>query len=141
MNALLGSIPATTPDFLWSLVGSLHFMRLSLEERRTRGPVQSCIQEIGAIDGCPILRALCEGWDSQISPFKHDGERSCLDRSVDRPAAQLRSETWATHSMSGDSPRAAIPEPLQAGTDNPPRVPFEYIAVELRLRVSGAAAQ
>jgi hypothetical protein len=21
------------------------------------------------IDGCPILRALCEGWDSQISPF------------------------------------------------------------------------
>jgi hypothetical protein len=69
MNALLGSIPSTNPDFLWSLVGSLHFMRLSLKERRTRGPVQSCIQEIGAIDGCPILRALCEGWDSQISPF------------------------------------------------------------------------
>ena len=39
-----------------------------LKERRTRGPVQSCVQEIGAIDGCPILRALCEGWDSHISP-------------------------------------------------------------------------
>jgi hypothetical protein len=67
--ALLGSIPATNPDFLWSFVGSLHFMRLSLKERRTRGPVQSRVQEIGAIDGCPILRVLCEGWDTQISPF------------------------------------------------------------------------
>jgi hypothetical protein len=42
--------PPTNPDFLWSLVGSLHFMRLSLKERRTRGPVQSCVQEIGAPD-------------------------------------------------------------------------------------------
>jgi hypothetical protein len=67
-------------------VGSLHFMRLSLKERRTRGPVQSRVQEIGAIDGCPmrlprvkasvlpavsapILRVLCEGWDDQISPL------------------------------------------------------------------------
>ena len=62
-------LPAPYPNFLWSLVGSLHFMRLSLKERRTRDPVQSYVQEIGAIDGCPILRVLCEGWDSQISPF------------------------------------------------------------------------
>ncbi len=53
-NALLGSIPSTNPDFLWSLVSSLHSMRLSSKERRTRGPVQSCVQEIGAIDGCPM---------------------------------------------------------------------------------------
>jgi hypothetical protein len=37
MNALLGSIPApiaecpTSPIFLWSFVGSLNFMRLSLK--------------------------------------------------------------------------------------------------------------
>src|ERR1700678_3700691 len=36
---------------------------------------------------------------------------------------------------------ASIPEPLQAKTDNPPRVPFVYIAWELRPRVCGAAAQ
>jgi hypothetical protein len=87
MNALLHSTPATDPDFLWGFVGSLHLMRLSLKERRTRGPVQSRVQEIGAIDGCPmrlprvkasvlpavsapILRVLCEGWDTQISPFR-----------------------------------------------------------------------
>jgi hypothetical protein len=40
-------------------VSSLHFMRLSLKERRTRGPVQSCVQEIGAIDGWAILCFLC----------------------------------------------------------------------------------
>jgi CheY-like chemotaxis protein len=34
-------------------VGSLHFMRLSLKERRTSGPVQSRVQEIGAIE-CPM---------------------------------------------------------------------------------------
>jgi hypothetical protein len=27
-------------------VGSLIFLRLSLKERRTRGPIQSCVQEI-----------------------------------------------------------------------------------------------
>jgi hypothetical protein len=85
MNALLPSIPATNPDFLWSFVGSLYLMRLSLKERRTRGPVQSRVQEIGAIDGCPmrlprvktsvlpavsapILRVLCEGWESRPEP-------------------------------------------------------------------------
>ena len=68
-NTLFGVHPATNPDFLRSLVSSLHFMRLSLKERRTRGPVQSCVQEIGAIDGCPILRVLREGWDTRISPF------------------------------------------------------------------------
>jgi len=73
----LGSIPSTNPDFLWSLVGSLHFMRLPLKERRTRGPVQSCVQEIGAIDGCPILRALCEGWDSQSHPLTSHGKQTC----------------------------------------------------------------
>jgi hypothetical protein len=53
-NTLLGSIPAPIagcahPDFLWSFVGSLNFMRLSLKERRTRGPIQSCVQEIRGI--------------------------------------------------------------------------------------------
>ena len=47
MPYAFGSYPRTnrrvphTPDFLWSFVGSLNFMRLSLKERRTRGPVQS----------------------------------------------------------------------------------------------------
>ena len=86
MNALLGSIPATNPDFLWSLVGSLHFMRLSLKERRTRGPVQSCVQKIGGIDGCPILRVLCEGWDTRISRFKEPNctpkDRKARNRSL-----------------------------------------------------------
>ena len=54
MNALLHSTPATDPDFLWGFVGSLHLMRLSLKERRTRDPVQSRVQEIGAIDWCPM---------------------------------------------------------------------------------------
>ena len=57
--AAFGLYPSTNPDFLWSLVSSLRFKRLSLKERRTRGPVQSCAQEIGAIDGCPIPRFLC----------------------------------------------------------------------------------
>jgi hypothetical protein len=30
-----------------------------------------------AIDGCPILRVLCEGWDNQISPSNiHDSSHS-----------------------------------------------------------------
>jgi hypothetical protein len=50
------------PDFLWSFVGSLNCMRLSLEERRTRGRVQSCVQEIRGISilrcGIPLLSPL-----------------------------------------------------------------------------------
>ncbi len=77
------ALPRHQPDFLWSFEGSPDFIRLSLKERRTRGPVQSCVQEIGAVDGCPmrlprvkasvlhavaapILRVLCEGWDKRI---------------------------------------------------------------------------
>jgi hypothetical protein len=37
------------PDFLWSLMGLANFMRLSFKERRTRGPVQCCVQEIRGI--------------------------------------------------------------------------------------------
>jgi hypothetical protein len=50
MNALW-FYPATNrrvphiPDFLLSFVGLLNFMRLS-SEKRTRGPVESCVQEI-----------------------------------------------------------------------------------------------
>ena len=105
-NALLG-LSLTNPDFLWSLVGSLHFMRLSLKERRTRSPVQSCVQEIGAIDGCPILRVLCEGWDSQVSPpdlprkadlfLRRPGFLLAKGSRPEHPG--LKSETWATHSM------------------------------------------
>jgi hypothetical protein len=47
------------PDFLWSFVGSLNFMRLSLKERRTRSPVQSCVQEIRGIS-----LVFGEMWDS-----------------------------------------------------------------------------
>jgi hypothetical protein len=53
------------PDFLWSFVGSLNFMRLSLKERRTRGPVQSCVQEIRGIS--LVFR---EMWDTTGLPLK-----------------------------------------------------------------------
>ena len=78
-----------------------------LKERRTRGPVQSCVQEIGGIDGCPILRALCEGWDSQVSPpdlprkadlfLRRPGFLLAKGSRPEHPG--LKSETWATHSM------------------------------------------
>jgi hypothetical protein len=86
-------------------------MRLSLNERRTRGPVQSCVQEIGAIDGypmrlprvkasvlpavsAPILRVLCEGWDSQISPF--DLPRKA-DLFLRKPGFLLAYGSWPYH--------------------------------------------
>ena len=37
------SLGYAPPDFLWNLVALLHFMRLSLTERRTRGLVQCCV--------------------------------------------------------------------------------------------------
>jgi hypothetical protein len=37
------SLHCATPDFLWDLVALVHFMRLSLTERRTRGLVQRCV--------------------------------------------------------------------------------------------------
>jgi hypothetical protein len=49
---------------LWSFVGSLNFMRLS-SERRTSGPVQSCVQEIR---GIPLV--FREMWDSRGLPLK-----------------------------------------------------------------------
>jgi hypothetical protein len=53
------------PDFLCSFVGSLNFMRLSFKERRTRGPVQSCVQEIRGIS-----LVFCEMWDTAGLPLK-----------------------------------------------------------------------
>jgi hypothetical protein len=47
------------PDFLWSLVGSANFMRLSFKERRTRRPVRCHVQEIRGIS--LVFR---EMWDS-----------------------------------------------------------------------------
>ena len=38
-------------------------------KRKAHSGLSEPVEEIGAIDGCPILRVLCEGWDSQISPF------------------------------------------------------------------------
>jgi hypothetical protein len=37
------SLHFAPPDFLWNLVALMHFMRLSLTERRTRGPVQCSV--------------------------------------------------------------------------------------------------
>jgi hypothetical protein len=60
-----------TPDFLWSFVGSRNFLRLSLKkgahakERRTRGSVQSCVQEIRGIS--LVFR---EMWDTAGLPLK-----------------------------------------------------------------------
>ncbi len=52
-------------DFLCSFVGSLTCMRLSLKERRTRGPIQSCVQEIRGIS-----LVFGEMWDSTALPPK-----------------------------------------------------------------------
>jgi hypothetical protein len=60
------------------------------------------------IDGCPVLRVLCEGWDRQISPFSLPRK---ADLFIGRPGYSgqdplakrnpgLKSETWATHSKS-----------------------------------------
>jgi hypothetical protein len=53
--------------------GSSSFLRRSI---RLLGSIPA------TIDGCPILRALCEGWDSQISPStshnsRYNGKRIC----------------------------------------------------------------
>ena len=37
------------PDFLWSLVGTIKLYAPFLKERRTRGRVQSCVQEIRGV--------------------------------------------------------------------------------------------
>jgi hypothetical protein len=37
------SLHCAPPDFLWNLVALVHFMRLSLTERRTRGLVQRSV--------------------------------------------------------------------------------------------------
>jgi hypothetical protein len=37
------SLHCAPPDFLWNLVALVRFMRLSLTERRTRGPVQCSV--------------------------------------------------------------------------------------------------
>ena len=54
-----------TPDLLWSFVGSQNFMRLSIKESRTRGPVQSGVQEIRGIS--LVFR---EMWDTAGLPLK-----------------------------------------------------------------------
>jgi hypothetical protein len=46
------------------------------------------------IDGCPILRVLCEGWDSQISPFNLPRK---ADLFLGRPGCS------ATHHLRGET--------------------------------------
>jgi hypothetical protein len=88
-----------TPDFLWSLVGSASFMRLSLEERRTSIPVESRVQEIRGIS--LVFR---EMWDTTAhngQPFKVEDERS---RFVVSHISRKTSEIWGTRgSLSGQS--------------------------------------
>jgi hypothetical protein len=38
-----GSLHYAPPDFLWNLVALVHFMRLSLTERRTHVHVHCCV--------------------------------------------------------------------------------------------------
>jgi hypothetical protein len=48
------------PDFLRRSVASRNFTRLSLKERRTRRPVQTCVQEIRGIS-----RKTSERWGTR----------------------------------------------------------------------------
>jgi hypothetical protein len=53
------------PDFLWSLVGSTKLYAPFLNERRTRGRVQGCVQEIRGIS--LVFR---EMWDTTaLTPY------------------------------------------------------------------------
>jgi hypothetical protein len=56
-SALLGSIPSTNPDFLWSLVNSLHFMRLSLKEGAHVVLSRVAYRKSGQSTGCPMRLA------------------------------------------------------------------------------------
>jgi hypothetical protein len=53
------------PDFLSRLVALCYCVRISLKESRTRGPVQSCVQEIRGIS--LVFR---EMWDTAGLPLK-----------------------------------------------------------------------
>jgi hypothetical protein len=61
------------PDFLGS--GGRPFQVVA------RGGTPSLTLAPHPIDGCPILRALCEGWDKQISPRNRQRQADLFLRS------------------------------------------------------------
>ena len=93
-SALLGSIPSTNPDFLWSLVNSLHFMRLSLKEGahvvlsrvayRKSGQSTGCPMRLARVKAsvlpavaAPILRVLAKGGIVKSHPSISHAKRTC----------------------------------------------------------------
>jgi hypothetical protein len=57
----LGSIPPTNPDFLWSLVGSLHFMRLSLKKGAHVVLSRAPYRKSGESTGAPSFALFAKG--------------------------------------------------------------------------------
>jgi hypothetical protein len=88
-----------TPDFLWNLVGSASYMRLSLEERRTSIPVQRRVQEIRGIS--LVFR---EMWDTTNLNLSSLTFKRGQWRAVASHISQKTSEMWGTRgSQSGQS--------------------------------------
>jgi hypothetical protein len=83
------------PDFLWSFVGSLNFLRLSLK-RAARGSFQSCVQEIRGIS--LVFR---EMWDTAGLPLK-----PVAGQQIHRGAPCSHQRTWAEND--GRSPTTAF---------------------------------
>ena len=76
-NTLLGSIPSTNPDFLWSLVGSLHFMRLSLKKGAHVVLSRAAYRKSGESTGAPSFALFAKGGIVRSQPLTSHGKQTC----------------------------------------------------------------
>jgi hypothetical protein len=76
-NALLGSSPSTNPDFLWSLVGSLHFMRLSLKKGAHVVLSRAAYRKSGESTGAPSFALFAKGGIVRSHPLTSHGKQTC----------------------------------------------------------------
>jgi len=73
----LGSIPSTNPDFLWSLVGSLHFMRLSLKKGAHVVLSRAAYRKSGESTGAPSFALFAKGGIVRSHPLTSHGRQTC----------------------------------------------------------------
>jgi hypothetical protein len=84
-NALLGSIPSTNPDFLWSLVGSLHFMRLSLKKGAHVVLSRAAYRKSGESTGAPPFALFAKGGMVRSHPLTPHGKQTCSLGDLEHP--------------------------------------------------------
>jgi hypothetical protein len=90
----LGSIPSTNPDFLWSLVGSLHFMRLSLKKGAHVVLSRAAYTKSGESTGAPSVALFAKGGIVRSHPLTSHGKQTCSLGDLGVPAmTHLRGET------------------------------------------------